>query len=284
MGERSMNEDFFSTFRESPRPEFTQTLYQRLATQTEGRGWTHRNFSLKRIVLVFTALIVMVALVLAVSPAARAAVDEIITEIIVRGTTVFISKDVPDYSTFPEVYESYSVIWRPVTPEEISAEYPFFAKLPTWVPSGYVLQERAALYYWDMHAPPSFSIFQWKNDDGELIQLEVNKGSCPNGPFYESGTPRSDCAIQTFISVGIESEPRVIAVHDQPGVMIRVAYGFADLSGSVREWNPYRGKASKDPTKGISLIWENDGRTFQLIAESATITQEALIRIAESIP
>jgi hypothetical protein len=279
-----MNDDFFSTFREEPPPVFTQSLYHKLAHETEAQHGVRRNSNLKRMGLAFAALILVFALTLAVSPAARAAMDEIITEIIVRGTTVFVSNEVPDYSTFPEESESYAVIWTPVSPEEISADYPFFAKLPTWVPSGYVLQERAALYYWDMFAPPSSSLFQWKNGHGEMIQLEVNKGSCPNGPFYESGAPRSDCAIQAFISVGKESEPQVIAVHDQPGVLIRVAYGFADLSGDVREWNPDRWKKSKDPAKGISMIWENDGRTFRLVAESAAITKEDLIRLAESIP
>ena len=80
-----------------------------------------------------------------------------------------------------------------------------FCKTTEVVPSGYVLQEQAALYYPSMYRPPTFSIFQWKNSPGEMIELEVNKGSCPNGPFYESGDPRSDCVIQTYISVGESS-------------------------------------------------------------------------------
>jgi hypothetical protein len=283
MGERTMNEDFFSTFRESPRPEFTQSLYIKLIQEAKKKKVTHRNSNVKRVGLAFLVIILAFVLTLAVSPAARAAVDEIMKEITVRGITVFVSDDEPDYSALPEESETYSVIWSPASPDEISADYPFFAKLPTWVPSGYVLQERAALYYADMYYPPVSSLFQWKNGAGEMIELEVHKGSCPNGPFYESGARRSDCMINTFISVGPESEPQVIAVHDQPGVHIPIAYGFADLSGSVRKWNPSRWKISKDPTKGAWVIWENDGRTFSLVAGSATITKEDLIRIAESI-
>lgn len=279
-----MNEDFFLTFRESPRPEFTESLYRKLTKETKMQQVTRRTLFVKRVSLAFLALILVFALTLAVSPAVRAAVDEIIQEIIVRGITVFVSSDEPDYSNLPEVSETYSVLWSPASPDEISAKFPFFAKLPTWVPSGYVLQEQAALYYPSMYGPPRSSLFQWKNGAGEMIELEVNKGSCPNGPFYESGALRSDCQIQAFISVGEKSEPQVIEVHDQPGVFIRIAYGFAELSGPVREWNPARWKINKDPTKGAWIIWENDESTFSLIVESATITKEDLIRIAESIP
>jgi hypothetical protein len=279
-----MNEDFFSTFRESPRLEFTESLYHKLTQEPKAQELVRRNFAVRRGSLAFLALILAFVLTLAVSPAARAAVDEIITKIIVRGTTIFVSSNEPDYSTLPEEYESYSVIWTPASPEEIFADYPFFAKLPTWMPSGYVLQERAALYYGDMYAPPSSALFQWRNAAGEMIELEVRKGSCPNGPFYESGALRSDCMAASFISVGPESEPQVITVHDQPGILIQVAYGFADLAGSVREWNPSRWKKSKDPTNGAWIIWESDEKTFSLKAESGTITKEDLVRMAESIP
>lgn len=278
-----MNDDFFSAFRESPRSEFTESLYHRLMQDTNTRRAIYRNPTVKRVSLAFLALVAVFAFTLAVSPAARAAVDELITTIIVRGTTVFVSSDEPDYSTLPEEFESYSVIWKPITPEKIASDYAFFAKLPAWVPSGYVLQDRAALNYPVIYGEPSFALFQWKNDAGDMIQLEVNKGSCPHGPFYESGAPRSDCTLSSLLSVGAESEPQVIAVHDQPGVLIGVAFGFADLSGSA-EWNPYRGKMSKDPAQGASMIWEDDGRTFLLSAGSATVTKQELIRLAESIP
>lgn len=279
-----MNDDFFANFRETPRPEFTESLYRKLTKEANIQQVTRRTLLVRRVSLTFLALTLAFAITLAVSPAARAAVDEIIRELMVKGITVFVSSDEPDYSDLPEVSETYSILWSPAAPDEIFADFPFFAKIPAWMPYGYELQEQAALYYPSMYGPPISSVFQWKNSAGETIELEVNQGSCPNGPFYESGARRSDCQIQAFISVGEKSEPHVIKVHDQPGVFMRVAYGFADLSGPVREWNPGRWRINKDPTKGAWVIWENDGRTFSLIAESATITREELVRIAESIP
>lgn len=281
-----MNDDFFSSFRQSPRIEFNQALYTKL-TQHEETATISRHLIAKRMAFALAAVCLIFVLTLAVSPplraAALAAIDEIITKITVRGVTVFVS-DEPAPVVPTGVSESYSVLWKPVGPEDISRNYSFFDKRPDWVPSGYVLEERAALYYPSIYGPPVSAVFQWKNDAGRMIQLEVNEGSCPNGPFYESGVLRSDCRIMTNISVGLENEPQVTAVNDQPAVFFRSFVGFAELSDPVREWNPSRWKIIEGSTQSMWLIWENDGRTFVLNAGSPTVTKDDLIRMSESIP
>ena len=87
-----------------------------------------------------------------------------------------------------------------------------------------------------------------------------------------------------YFEVGPESEPQVIDLNGQTAVFIHGVGGLADLSGLVRKWNPSRWKSSEDDTKGPWMIWENNGRTFILIATSATITKEDVIRLAKSIP
>jgi hypothetical protein len=295
MGEITMNDDFFSKFRQSPRPEFNQILYTKLVQDTKAGTFIRRRFVSKRIAFALAALCLAFALTLVVSPtlraAALAAVENIIAKITVRGTTVFvIDKPLPVTSpASTEVSESYSQVWTPVSPSDISANYSFFAKLPAWVPSDYVLQERAALYYTSiLETPPSSALFEWKDNIGQTIQLEVMKGSCPNGPLYDPNGPmhdyRSDCTYMAYIEVGLENEPQVIDLNGQPAVFIHGVMGLADLSGSVRKWNPSRGRSTKDDTKGAFMIWENEGRTFWLSVESATISKEDVIRLAESIP
>ncbi len=290
-----MNDDFFSKFRQSPRPEFNQTLYTKLVQDAKTGTLICRRSTSKRIAFVLAALCLTFALILTASPtvraAALAAVDNIIAKITVRGTTVFV-RDEPLPVTTPEsteVSESYSMVWTPLSPQDISTDYPFFAKLPTWIPTGYLLQERAALYYFSIiETPPSSALFEWKDNTGETIQLEVREGSCPNGLLFDPNGPlhdyRSDCTSATFVTVGPESELQVIAINDQPAVFFRGAAGLADLSGSVRKWNPSRWKPTKDVTKGAWMIWENTERTFMLVATSETITKEDLLRLAESIP
>jgi len=287
-----MNDDFLSNFRKSPRPEFAQSLHTKLTQDAKTRLFAGRNPTSKRIAYSLTVLCLIFALGIAVSPAAaRAVVERIIATLRMRGVTVFVTDDVHDDAPVPtgeEKFESYSFIWTPVTPRDLSVNYPFFAKLPTWVPTGYVLQERVALYYGNMYGTPGSSLFQWKDNTGETIQLEVMRGSCPNGEFYDPDGPlhdqRPDCTLSMLVIVGPDSEMEVLTVNGQPAILFHGGVGFADLSGSVGKWNPYRGRSAKDATKGMWMTWESDGRTFRLIAESATITQEDLLRMAESIP
>jgi hypothetical protein len=225
----------------------------------------------------------------AVRADARAVVDNFIAKITMRGMTVWVYDEFPTPTEEWERSESYGEIWRPVSPGDISANYPFFAPLPTWVPSGYTLQERAAIYFQSTYAEtPSFSVFEWKDNTDDMIQLDVRKASCPNGPFYNPDEPlpaeRSDCTIWTFIPLPLESEPQVIAINGQPALFYRGLTTFADLSGSVRKWNPSRYMSNMDVTKGATMRWESDGRTFTLIATSTTISKEDLLRLAESIP
>ena len=277
-----MNEEFFSTFRESPRPEFTGSLYNKLMQDAKTLEVTRRNSIVKRVGLAFLALILAFALTLAVSPSARAAVFELLAKITVRGTTVFVDEDVPAVS---EESETHSEIWMPIHPSEISIDYPFFAKLPTWVPSGFVLQERAGLFAGAINQEkPSAVVLEWKNDQGELIQLEVRKGSCLNGAYYESGARRSDCTHEAFFSVGLESQPQVIAVNDQPAVLFTHFLFLKDLADPVQKWNPSRYKFNNRDPEALFLTWETDEMTFEIAVKSPSITEQDLLRIAESIP
>lgn len=274
-----MNADFLSRFRQAPRPEFAEALYAKLNRDVQTRPQFNRGRVAKRLIFSLAALCLMFALTMAVSPAVRAALSDIIAKITVRGTTVLVSEETP---APPVEYESYSLIWTPATPEEISVNYSFYARLPTWLPSGYTLQERAALYYASMFDESPFSsLFEWRDHAGESIQLQVVKGSCPNGP---SRDPASGCTLNSFLIVGLASEPEIVAVNGQPAILYRGVAGLADLSSPTQKWNPSRSGSNNDVTRGWSTIWEKEGRTYFLAVESSAITKEDVIRLAESVP
>lgn len=288
-----MNEDFLSKFRQAPRPEFTQSLYAKLAQDAKARTFIVRHPTAKRIGYALAVLCLALVLTITMSPslraAASAALDEFIAKITLRGMTVWVYDDFPVTSEEWERSESYGEIWRQVSPNDISAGYPFFAPLPTWIPSGYTLQERAALYFPSTYAEiPSASVFVWKDNTGNMIQLNVIKGSCPNGPFYNPDEPlpaeRSDCTIRTFISLPLESEPQVIAINGQPALFHRGLSSFADLSDPVQKWNPSRYMTNMDITKGATVMWESEGKSFILTVESTSLIKEDLLRMAKSIP
>ena len=279
-----MNDDFLSNFRQPPRPEFAQALYTKLTQDAKARP-SGRHLILKRTAFVLAALCLAFALTIALSPTLRAAalaiVNDLIKTITVRGTTVFVESDVP---AVREEGESYGEIWTPVSPSEVSADYPFFAKLPTWVPSGFVLQERAALFGSITKDVVESVLFEWKNKQGDTIQLRVSKGSCPNGLLWESGAPRSDCGHMMYIEVDSKNQPEVIKVNEQPAVLFPRQQMLMDLSDPIRKWNPYRGKYDNRDPEAFFLTWENGEITFDLAVKSRTITKEDLVRMAESIP
>jgi len=278
-----MNDNFLSKFQQSPRPEFVQSLYANLARQTNAEHKISYTSPARRITVALAALCLLFALTLIISPTLRAAalavVDDIIAKITVKGTTIFVSEEPVPIPT-PGISESYSMIWTPTTPGAIAADYPFFASMPLWIPPAYELQTRAALFFGSMYdESPSSALYEWKDRRGNTIQLSVMNGSCPNGSG-PSQIPSSDCTLSIYISMGLDSEPQVVAVNDQPAVLYKGISTLSDLSGSVRKWNPSRGKVIND---GTTMIWESREKTFQLVIESAKITKKDALRLAESI-
>jgi hypothetical protein len=281
-----MNDEFLYQLYEEPQPEFAKSLRERLSQSSDTdlrhgekvQSFISRHPVAKRMALVLMALSLAFGLALAISPAVRAAVTDIIKTIIVRGTTVWISDNVP---AVKGEGETYSEIWTPVRPSEISD----FAKLPTWMPFGYLLQERAALFASVNQEEKAYSaLFEWKNKHGHSLQLKVSKGTCPNGEWWESGARRSDCGRMMYVEVGSEYQPEMIMIQDQPALLFPDFQILMDLSDPIQEWNPYRVKYDNRDPEAYFLIWESDGMTFELATTSPTIWKKDLIRIAESIP
>jgi len=284
-----MNDKFLYQLCEEPEPEFANNLrqklsqppYTKLAQDAKTRLFTSRYFTTKRMVSALVALSLAFALTFFVSPVVRAAVIDIIETIIIKGMTVWVSDDV---SAVKGESETYSVIWTPVRPGDIATNYPDFAKLPTWVPSGYLLQDRAALFGSMIQEMPDSVLVEWKNKHGDIIQLEVSKGSCPNGQVWESGAPRSDCTYISFINVDLENQPEIIMINEQTAILFPGLQILMDLSDPIQPWNPYRRKFDNRDPEAFFLIWESDGMRFTIATKSRTISKEDLIRLAESIP
>ena len=98
-----MNDEFLYQLHEEPEGEFAKRLRERLR-QSSYREHRHgvnvqplinRHPAAKRLALALMALSLAFGLAVAISPAVRAAVTDMIKTIIVRGTTVWVSDDVP---------------------------------------------------------------------------------------------------------------------------------------------------------------------------------------------
>lgn len=281
-----MNDEFLYQLNEEPDHGFAKSLRERLLQSSDSdlrqsvkaQAFVNRYPMAKRMVLALVALSVAFGVTLATSPAVRAAVTDMIKTIIVRGVTVWVSDDVP---AVKGEGESYSEIWTPVRPSEI----PDFAKLPAWIPGGYLLQERAALFASVNQEEQAYSaLFEWRDKHDNKIQLKVSKGTCPNGEFWESRARRSDCGRMMYIEVGSEYQPELITIHDQPALLFHDFQMLMNLSDPIQEWNPYRVKYDNRDPEALFLIWESGEMTFELATKSPAIWKADLMRIAESIP
>ena len=282
------DDDFLSEFRQSPRPEFAQALYAKLDQGAKAGALGGRHSIAKRVALALAGLCLLVLALYVAAPAeARAVVDDFIAKISIRGMTVKVYDE--EFPTSLPASETYSEIWKAVSPGDIGAADAFFAALPAWVPPGYSLQEGAGLYFQSFHAKTaSAAVFEWKNREAETIQLRVEKGSCPNGLFYDPDGPslvmRTECLFAINISARLKSDPQLTRSRAHPAILYSELAGLADLSGPVKAWNPSRWKAIKDINSGSMLIWENEGRTYWITAESSSVSRADLLRMAESIP
>jgi hypothetical protein len=284
-----MNDKFLYGLHEEPESTFAKNLHQKIIrlpytrqAQDEKKGLINgRYFTPRRVVLTLAVLSVVFALTLAILPTVRAAVIEIIKTITLRGTTVWVSEDVP---AIQGESETYSEIWTLVRPADIATNYPEFAKLPSWIPDGYLLQERAAQFGSMTHPMPTSVLFEWKNDHGDIIQLKVSEGSCPNGQLWESGAPRSDCAYGWYFNVDSKSQPELIKINKQTALLFPNFQLLMNLSDPIKKWNPYRIKFDNRDPDAFFMIWESDGMRLEIATKSRTISKEDLVRLAESIP
>lgn len=125
-----MNDDFLTRFRKAPRPDFAAALYQRI---NKPMNTQLRLTTLRRPALVLAAVCAVVALVLAVSPSARAAVQTLIKEIGgVRFTESALSPGSDNETIAP--YETMSLA-------EAQATVPYTFGVPSWAPDGFELVE-----------------------------------------------------------------------------------------------------------------------------------------------
>ena len=285
-----MNDKFLYQLREEPTPEFASSLRQRISRHSGSEFLSNRKagttmkpfFSVKRFALAFVALLLVLALALTISPAARAAVSKIIETITMNGVTVWVSEDIP---VLQGESESYAELWTPLSPAELSARHPDLARLPAWIPDGYVLQERAALFG-SMIRPkePYAALFEWKNAQGGIIQIRVSKGACPNGQLWESGAPRSDCAYAAGFNADAENPPEVLKIDNQEALLLPGLQILMNLADPLQEWNPYRGRYDNRDPQASLLIFETDGMRFEIATKAQDISKDELIRLAESIP
>jgi hypothetical protein len=259
-----MNDDFLHQFRKPPRHEFVQALAARLAAQEKEStvNSTTQQVFFRRAALAGLALCLGLALLLAISPAVRAAAIQFIQYIAgYRFEQVeHLDGSEPGGSLLPTARL-----------DEVQRWLPFELRLPAWVPEGCVLSDEVAFTGQkgfrlidgtqvpglDDTDRPRMVILGWKKGDLEAFALLVS----------QDNLDAKDYPIQ----VGSLKDVQEVYIHGNPAPLVKGTWEMK--SGTTMTWK----------AEGLTLIWQWDGLAYQLIS-SGLITPVDLVRIAESIP
>jgi hypothetical protein len=261
-----MNDDFLHQFRRPPRREFVQALAARLAAQEKEHTMhtTTQNVFFRRLALAGLILCLGAALLLAVSPAARAAAIQFIQNI---AGYPFEQVDHLDGSV-----SGSGSHWPTARLEEIQRWLPFELRLPAWVPEGFVLNHDEVIFGGqkgfrliegtrvpglDDTDLPRTAILVWEKDGQVAFALLVSQD-------------RAD-AKDNPIQVGSLKDVQEVEIHGNPAPLVKGTWELK--SGATFTWK----------AEGLTLFWQWNGLAYQLMC-SDLVSSDDLVRIAESIP
>lgn len=256
-----MSDEFLYRAIPAVRAEFADALYQRLSRSEENRlralGWIGFNRKTFRYSLALVALTaIAVACAREVFKQRYVQVGEMwLLEVAPVTTARYVFWDQPESLSRPP---------EPIPVAEALEMLPYGLHLPEWVPEGYSLVEE------EISPPthPSWMVnLNWSNERGDSFFLWGCK-----------------------CDMSIEAPRRMweeIRINDLPAVLIRG--GFSRLAiPTPSAWQRtdreiLAGEVRWEEDAGLSLIWDQQGGRLQLWGFGDYLTEEELIRIAESM-
>lgn len=245
-----MSDDFLTILREPPRREFADGLYRKLSQLTESRAVPFGMVTAKRLALALAILVLAFGGLFALSPEVRAQVGEAIKRI---GGISYKETD----QVAPMTLSAVTIQGKNVSLDEARSLVPYDLKVPTWVPSGFVMEKDLQIVTKEdlpMKRVSNWSVpvtMVWRDRDNRAIVLTEQLASGV-GP----------------IQVGKESVQEV-KINGQPGALIGGMWDGA--SGTWRYPNM------------LSLMWLDERLVYKLYSSSSVISVGDLIRMAESL-
>ncbi|MDX1615667.1 MAG: DUF4367 domain-containing protein, partial [Candidatus Promineifilaceae bacterium] len=253
------NDDFLTRFREAPRPEFADTLYERINKPMSSQTLTTRS-ARHSVGLMLIALLLMVAILFLISPSARAFAQEQFRQI---GAIIFVDAasqplDQPfnPQPTVPAPEDSTAQFVD--SRQEASRLAGFEILTPAHLPSDYTFR---GLWSVDSRDSGVYVVSSYETAEATRF-LTLNQIKYESGHSFEQRY-QSNETVQD------------ITVNDQAGVWITGRL-MADPSQPL----PADGtQPALMPTNW--LIWSVDEITYTLYG--AGLSQEEMLQIAESL-
>jgi hypothetical protein len=244
-----MDDNFLFKLYEQPNPEFVKNLQRRLSQNemeiNRGANRDTRKFFNSNLMVKIAALLVIVVIAGAAISPVRAFISSLITQI--AGQTFVVTNDYPgdvvpgnEETIYPDV----------MSLQEALTVFPYTIHLPTYMPSGYKLNDNVRVYIGETAGPFANTIvIDWKSIGKLSYILRIND---QNGRNQEVIAPES-------------ATEEVMLDDKHSAVLIRGGW-----DNDTQSWNI---------DHGLRIKWLMDNLTYDLMGSD----KDQLIEIATSV-
>ncbi len=240
-----MNDKFLRIHRIMPRSAFAQNLHQRLEIHKEkpARVW---GLQLRPVALGALTLLLVLSSIFAISPAARAQVQNWIGQ--VGGVFFTIT------GKYPGGYGPVTTVpGSTMSLKDARAGLPFTIDLPSWVPEGYLLEETVSMLHLEDGVDRVF--IQWHSARQTFPNLELQ--------IVDQSPGKSNWA------VGMGSVEEVLVNGEQAALV------HGGWNVDTKQW---------DNPEILTLLVPHNNQTYIFSTIAKGISVDELIRVAESLP
>lgn len=258
-----MNDEFLTKLRRTPRPAYTEALYQRLARQSQpGFVWRlGRRLTFRNAVIAFVLLFLVAARVYAMTGHRWDKVGGIWVE--VQRTLKFdYNPEEPQYAGEPEC----------LSIEDARKILRFDVHIPTWAPAGFTLDDRIC----GIDRLSDFAGLYWK---GGHERSGINIMS-QNLRMFNMSTQKYEISPAVVWSPVAPGSYQEVQVHGQPAVLVHGDWEEPYMTEDILQLKRDR-EFKWDKKRGLQLHWV-DGDVMYHLSTYADVSAEDLIRMAES--
>ena len=273
-----MNDEFLNQFRETPRAEFAETLYQRVSRQTKphlaqkiARKLISRNF-----IIAFALLLLIALPVYAAVEARWNKVGEIWVDVqsapkssLIIQSNLYKGFGGDDKGIFVGDMEVANLA-------EAKAILKFEFTFPSWAPEGFTTGDRINIFPW---SEKSLSAFWDSQDGGGPIGIFLDYRWRWVGP---GANPMFEYISTWPVAPGSFKE---VKVRGHPAVLVRGDWDWRRhvVEGETTELESNTGpELHWDEQNGLSLYWTESDVAYLLWTYNPAVTAEDLIKMAES--
>jgi len=260
-----MNDDFLTQFREVPRAEFAEALYERISQQSQPRfRWKIVNkLTLRNAAAMLVLMLLVAACVYAVVEKRWNKVGEIWVNVQndPKSPLVIITN----------LHKGPAGDMEVANLAEAKAALKFEFAFPSWAPDGFALGNKMNISPW---SEKTLSAFWESQNGGDPIGIFLNYRwfEVAGANNYES-VATWPVAAGSFEEVEVQGHPAVLVRGDWNGRLYQVVVVEGEPTAQEFEW---------DEQNGLSLYWTDGDVAYLLWTYNPAVSAEDLIKMAES--